>query len=155
LSEWNGQELKDSRFGTNRGTLCLLSVELFAVVILPSCVNDVHPPAPGAPSEIVRCFSDPVPSGYLRINSEDTDPGGCLCPPMTFCGFVYTPYTALNVGTVLEVCSDDVLTDAMKQGWEVWSLPFRDTGLFACDAQTGRVKNDPTYLNAINIKKTS
>ena len=126
-------------------------VTIVALYML-ACTNVVNPPPEQATQYVFKCYTDAVPSGYLRVDSVDSSLPGCESNPGDFHVFEYTPITGLSVNTELRICVDDDLTQAQGLGWEKWSSPYRDAG--GCDAKTSRFKNDPNYLNALIIKKT-
>jgi hypothetical protein len=80
---------------------------------------------------------------------------GCLSPPNSFNVFIYRPYekpyTSPAIGDTMTICSGDDLTQALKQGWQLWNGPYRDVA--GCDSKTTRVTQDPNYLNVMIIKK--
>lgn len=108
--------------------------------------------APSGPSaDVLGCNTGQVPSGYLRVDSEDAGLAGCSDPQGSFNVYVYAPYTGHNVGDTLLVCSGDSLTAANTAGWQLWNGPYRDVA--GCDSKTSRVTQDPNYLNVMLIKK--
>ena len=127
--------------------LCFVSI-----LCMPGCTTDVHPPPEQPTSDIFKCYTDPVPSGYLRVDSVDTSLPNCQTSPGDFHVYEYAPYTGLGSGSEMRICADDDLTAASAVGWELWSNPYRDAA--GCDSETPRFTSDPNYKNVVIIKKT-
>ena len=121
--------------------------------VLSGCTNVVMPPAEQPTQYVYKCYTDPVPDGYLRVDSVDSSLPNCESSQGEFHVFKYAPFTNLGLNQKLEVCVDDDLTQAQAEGWTKLSSPYRDAG--GCDALTPRFKNDSNYLNVLIIKKTS
>ena len=135
-----------------KNPICAVAIAGISASFASSCTNVVHSPPEQATQYVYKCYTDPVPSGYLRVDSVDSSLPGCESTPGQFVVFKYTPYQNLSVGTELRICVDDDLTQAQQQGWVKWTDPYRDAG--GCDALASRFTSDPNYKNVLLIKKT-
>ena len=96
------------------------------------------------------CSVDPVPDGYIRVDSLDAGLAGCSSATR-FNVFKFSDYKDLAVQSKLTACSDAKQIDAaVAAGWET-AAPSRDNN--GCDCKTDKFINDTSYKNVVQMTR--